>query len=441
MQEMQEVQEVQVQMLERVKEGIQESHYLTDNLLLLLEHVGIYATPQGWIFQMIALCGILLIAWLSNWLTKSLLNNRLLKLVNKSKNTFDDELHQHGFFKRIGHFVPAVVIYLLSQLLIENPSLLAFLQKSAVIYVLISAVMALSALLNTIEDTYNASNLAKKAPITGFIQVAKLFIVIIAGLLIISNLMDKSPLLLLSGLGAITAILLLLFRDTILGFVAGIQIAANRMVNTGDWIEMPQYGADGDVLQVGLTTVKVQNFDKTISTIPTYALISEPVKNWRGMEESDGRRIKRSLFIDVHSIHFCDQDMLSEFSKIRYIKHYIQTKLEKLQLFHSEQHIDTTDLVNSRRLTNIGTLRAYMQTYLQNHPDINQDMTLMVRQRPPTELGIPLEVYCFSKDKNWVNYEGIQSDIFDHFMAILPAFKLRAYQRVSDRPDAKLSGS
>jgi miniconductance mechanosensitive channel len=324
---MQEMQEVQVQMLERVKEGIQESHYLTDNLLLLLEHVGIYATPQGWIFQMIALCGILLIAWLSNWLTKSLLNNRLLKLVNKSKNTFDDELHQHGFFKRIGHFVPAVVIYLLSQLLIENPSLLAFLQKSAVIYVLISAVMALSALLNTIEDTYNASNLAKKAPITGFIQVAKLFIVIIAGLLIISNLMDKSPLLLLSGLGAITAILLLLFRDTILGFVAGIQIAANRMVNTGDWIEMPQYGADGDVLQVGLTTVKVQNFDKTISTIPTYALISEPVKNWRGMEESDGRRIKRSLFIDVHSIHFCDQDMLSEFSKIRYIKHYIQTKL------------------------------------------------------------------------------------------------------------------
>jgi miniconductance mechanosensitive channel len=438
---MQEVQEVQVQMLERVKEGIQESHYLTDNLLLLLEHVGIYATPQGWIFQMIALCGILLIAWLSNWLTKSLLNNRLLKLVNKSKNTFDNELHQHGFFKRIGHFVPAVVIYLLSQLLIENPSLLAFLQKSAVIYVLISAVMALSALLNTIEDTYNASNLAKKAPITGFIQVAKLFIVIIAGLLIISNLMDKSPLLLLSGLGAITAILLLLFRDTILGFVAGIQIAANRMVNTGDWIEMPQYGADGDVLQVGLTTVKVQNFDKTISTIPTYALISEPVKNWRGMEESDGRRIKRSLFIDVYSIHFCDQDMLSEFSKIRYIKHYIQTKLEKLQLFHSEQHIDTTDLVNSRRLTNIGTLRAYMQAYLQNHPDINQDMTLMVRQRTPTELGIPLEVYCFSKDKNWVNYEGIQSDIFDHFLAILPAFKLRAYQRVSDRPDAKLSGS
>ena len=412
---------------------MQQGFHLTDNILALLGHLGIQATPKSWIFQVIALLGILLFAWLTNWLTKSIFNSRVRKLVSKSKNKFDDELYQHGFFKRIGHIVPAVVIYLLSQLLIEIPALLAFLQKSAVIYVLISAVMALSALLNTLEDTYNASNLAKKAPITGFIQVAKLFVVIIAGLLIISNLMDKSPLLLLSGLGAVTAILLLLFRDTILGFVAGIQIAANRMVNTGDWIEMPKYDADGDVLQVGLTTVKVQNWDKTISTIPTYALISEPVKNWRGMTESGGRRIKRSLNIDIQSIRFCDQDMLDEFTKIRYIKRYIQAKLEKMQRFHSEQQIDTTDLVNSRRLTNIGTLRAYMQAYLENHPDINQQMTLMVRQKPPTELGLPLEIYCFCKDKDWVNYEGIQSDIIDHLLAILPAFKLRAYQRVSDR--------
>ena len=331
---------------------MQEGHYLSDKLLSLLEHFGIQATPKGWVFQVVALLGIFLLAWLTSWLTRSILNSRLRKLVSKSKNRFDDELRQHGFFKRIGHIVPAIVIYLLSQFLIENHSLLAFLQKSAVIY-----------MLNTIQDSYNASNLAKKAPITGFIQVAKLFVVIIAGLLIISNLIDKSPLLLLSGLGAVTAILLLLFRDTILGFVAGIQIAANRMVNTGDWIEMPKYGADGDVLQVGLTTVKVQNWDKTISTIPTYALISEPVKNWRGMTESGGRRIKRSLNIDIQSIRFCDQDMLDEFTKIRYIKNYIQAKLEKLQRFHSEQHIDTTDLVNSRRLTNIGPLRAYMQAY------------------------------------------------------------------------------
>tara|TARA_R110002153_G_scaffold27084_5_gene84320 strand:- start:54559 stop:55800 length:1242 start_codon:yes stop_codon:yes gene_type:complete len=410
------------------------NQFLTDSLITLLEQIGIQAKPDDWIFQTFALTGIILIAGLSSWLTKSVLNSSLRKLVSKSKNGFDDELHKHGFFRRIGHIIPALVIYLLSQILIENPSLLAFLQKSAIIYLLISTVMAVSALLNTVEDTYNASRLAKRAPITGFIQVGKLFVVIIAGLLIISNLMDKSPLLLMSGLGAMAAILLLLFRDTILGFVAGIQIAANRMVNTGDWIEMPKYGADGEVLQVGLTTVKVQNWDKTISTIPTYTLISDSVKNWRGMSESGGRRIKRSLNIDIQSIRFCDQDMLDEFAKIRYIKSYIQAKLEKLQRFHSEQHIDTTDLINSRRLTNIGTLRAYMQAYLENHPDINKDMTLMVRQRPPTELGVPLEIYCFCANKNWVSYEGIQSDIFDHLLAILPAFKLRAYQRVSDRP-------
>ncbi|MEP1448729.1 MAG: mechanosensitive ion channel family protein [Paraglaciecola sp.] len=410
------------------------NQFLTDSLISALAQLGVKTTPEDWIFQSVALTGILIFAGLSSWITKRILNSSLRKLVSKSKNGFDDELHEHGFFRRIGHIIPALVIYLLSQLLIENPSLLAFLQKSSIIYLLVSTVMAVSALLNTVEDTYNASSLAKKAPITGFIQVGKLFVVIIAGLLIISNLMDKSPLLLLSGLGALTAILLLLFRDTILGFVAGIQIAANRMVNTGDWIEMPNFGADGEVLQVGLTTVKVQNWDKTVSTIPTYTLITDSVKNWRGMTESGGRRIKRSLNIDIQSIRFCDQDMLDEFGKIRYIKSYIQAKLEKLQRFHSEQHIDTTDLVNSRRLTNIGTLRAYMQSYLENHPDINKDMTLMVRQRPPTELGVPLEIYCFCSNKNWVAYEGIQSDIFDHLLAILPAFRLRAYQRVSDRP-------
>ena len=385
------------------------------------------------LFQISALLVIVSLAWLSFKVCRVLLTGNLTKLVMRTKNTFDDELHQHGFFRRASHLAPAIIIYMLSPLFIGNELLLSFLQKTAVIYALIAVVRSISALLNTIEDSYNASNLAKKAPITGFIQVAKLFLLIIALLLIISNLLDKSPLLLLSGLGAVTAILLLLFKDTILGFVAGIQIAANRMVNTGDWISMPQYGADGDVLQVGLTTVKVQNWDKTITTIPTYALIAEPVKNWRGMSESGGRRIKRSINIDIQSIRFCDEEMLTSYSTIRYIKAYIQQKKDELQAFHSEQKIDTQDLINSRRLTNIGTLRAYMQAYLTNHSKINKDMTLMVRQLPPTELGVPLEIYCFSTDKNWINYEGIQADIFDHLLAILPAFDLRAYQRVSDR--------
>jgi miniconductance mechanosensitive channel len=413
---------------------MQESKDIAQTLLNGLEYIGIQTSVDSWIFQLTALASILLLAWLSFTLTQVLLHGRVILLISKSKNQFDDELVKHGFFNRCAHIVPALLIYLLSPLLIEALALLAFLQKFSVIYVLLAAVMACTALLNTIEDGYNASNLAKKAPITGFIQVGKLFIIIVTILLIIANLLDKSPLLLLSGLGAVTAILLLLFRDTILGFVAGIQIAANRMVNTGDWIEMPKYGADGDVLEVGLTTVKVQNFDKTISTIPTYALITDSVRNWRGMVESGGRRIKRSIYIDIHSISFCDSAMLDEFSKIRYITPYIAKKLQEVKDFQQTQQIETQDLVNSRRLTNIGTFRAYIQAYLVNHPKINQSMTLIVRQKSATELGVPLEVYCFSADKNWQNYEGIQSDIFDHLLAMLPVFQLHAYQRISDKP-------
>lgn len=399
-------------------------------------HFGFTITTQSWLFQISALIVILTIAWMGFKLARMVLRGNFTQLVLRTKNVFDDELHKHGFFRRASHLIPAIVIYVLCPLfIVDHTALLGFLQKTAVIYAIIAIVRTSSALLNTIEDSYNASNLAKKAPITGFIQVAKLFMVIIALLLVISNLLDKSPLLLLSGLGAVTAILLLLFKDTILGFVAGIQIAANRMVNTGDWISMPKFGADGDVLQVGLTTVKVQNWDKTITTIPTYALIAEPVKNWRGMSESGGRRIKRAIFIDIQSIQFCDEDMVKQFATIRFIKSYLQNKKDELQAFHTEQKIDTQDLVNSRRLTNIGTLRAYMQAYLANHGKINQQMTLMVRQLPPTEIGLPLEIYCFSADKNWVNYEALQADIFDHLLAMLPVFKLRAYQRVSDRPN------
>jgi miniconductance mechanosensitive channel len=396
------------------------------------QYFGHVISVDSTLFKLTALILIFGLAWLSNRLTRYVLTSKMSKLVLRSKNQLDDELHKHGFFRRSGHIVPAVLIYLLSPVLLAEGNLLAFLQKAAVIYVLIAAVAAMSALLNTIEDLYNASDLAKRAPITGFIQVGKLFVVVVAVLLVISSLLDKSPLLLMSGLGAVTAILLLLFRDTILGFVAGIQIAANRMVNTGDWIEMQKFGVDGDVLEVGLTTVKVQNFDKTISTIPTYALITESVKNWRGMSESNGRRIKRSIYIDVHSIQFCDQNMLQNWSEIRYINGYIEQKELELTEFNRSHNIETQDLVNSRRLTNIGTFRAYLEAYLSNHEKIHQQMTLMVRQRPANELGLPLEIYCFSADKNWVSYEKIQADIFDHAFAMLPIFELRAYQRISD---------
>jgi miniconductance mechanosensitive channel len=406
---------------------------LSDSIIEGFAKFGVVLSQQSWMYQASILLLLLLTAWLSFTLTRIVLHGRMTKLVLSSNNTWDDELHKHHFFRRCGHIIPAILIYLLSYLLLspEQP-LLAIIQKTMVIYILIATVTAGSALFNTIEDIYNASELAKRAPITGFIQVGKLVLVIVASLLVISSLLDRSPLLLLSGLGAVTAILLLIFRDTILGFVAGIQIAANRMVNTGDWIEMEKYGADGDVLQVGLTTVKVQNWDKTITTIPTYSLITEPVKNWRGMTESGGRRIKRAINIDIQSIRFCDEDTLEQYKKIRYISEYIDSKKKELALYRQEQDIDEQDLVNSRRLTNIGTLRAYMKAYLANHPKLNKDLTMMVRQLPPTELGVPLEVYCFSAEKNWIKYEAIQADIFDHLLAMLAIFDLRAYQRISD---------
>ncbi|MCC2617860.1 mechanosensitive ion channel family protein [Aestuariibacter halophilus] len=400
--------------------------------------VGISTEAHSILYQSTALAIMLVLALVTLLIARWVMQSAVSRVVKRSRNTWDDELEKHRFFRRCAHVVPAVLIYLLAPQLLQAESfLLLLLNKATVIYLILAMVLAGSALFNTVEDVYNTSSMAQRAPITGFIQVGKLLLVIVAGLLIMATLLDKSPLLLLSGLGAVTAILLLLFKDTILGFVAGIQIAANRMVNTGDWIEMPKYGADGTVLQVGLTTVKVQNWDNTISTIPTYALISDPVKNWRGMSESGGRRIKRSVLIDIQSIRFCTEETLSQYKKIRHINRYLQDKLSDLQAFHQQQDIDENDLLNARRLTNIGTFRAYIRAYLQAHPGINQDMTLMVRQLAPTEMGLPLEIYCFSNDKNWVNYEGIQADIFDHLLAMLPLFDLRAYQRVSDRDAAE----
>lgn len=390
------------------------------------------ASPLFTLFSLLILLGL---CWLAFKVTRRLFSGKLTRFILATKATWDDELQRHNFFKRGAHLVPGVLLYLLSPLLFAHtPMLLVLLQKLAFIYILLTAVMLLSAILNTVEDIYEASRLSQRVPITGFIQVGKLVLALIAVILIVSNLLEKSPVLIISGLGAAAAILLLVFRDTILGFVAGVQIVANRMVNNGDWIELPKYGADGTVLELGLTTVKVRNWDNTISTVPTYALIGDSVKNWRGMQESGGRRIKRAINIDIQSIKFCDQDMLDNWEKIRFIKDYISEKKRELAKYNQDNSITEQDLLNARRLTNIGTFRAYMVRYLQHHPKLNQDMTLMVRQLAPTELGLPLEVYCFSADKNWVSYEGIQSDIFDHFLAMLPAFGLRAYQRVSDRP-------
>jgi len=234
---------------------------------------------------------------------------------------------------------------------------------------------------------------------------------------------------LLGGLGAMTAVLILVFKDTILGLVASFQISTTNLVRVGDWIEMPKFGADGTVTDISLHTIRVQNWDKTISTVPTYSLISDSFKNWRGMEESGGRRIKRSINIDVNSIKFCTEEMIERFTRYQYITEYIREKKEELARYNTERKIDTTFLVNGRHMTNVGTFRAYVEAYLRNHPDIRQDMTFLVRQLHPGEHGLPIEIYVFSKIQEWAKYESLQADVLDHILAVVPQFDLRVFQQ------------
>jgi miniconductance mechanosensitive channel len=405
---------------------------LKEQLLRGIQLLDPNLTADGLVYNLLALSLILVIALVVYGLCRLILQTQVQRWVSKTSTQWDDSLQNHGFFSRLVLLAPAVIIYLLIPVFINEQTILhAVLSKLSLLYMLFVALVAFSALLNTVEDWYNTTHFAQQASITGFIQVAKLLMSIVVILLSISLVVDRSPLILLSGLTAIAAILLLIFRDTILGFVAGIQIAANRMFNNGDWIQIDKYGVDGEIKEIGLTNVKVQNWDNTISTLPTYTLTNESIKNWRGMSESGGRRIKRALYIDIHSISLCDKEMLDTFAKIRHISHYIKEKVAELQQYHKNNAIDESDLLNRRTMTNIGTFRAYLVAYLRHHPKINQNMTLMVRQLPPTEFGLPLEIYCFSADKAWVNYEQIQSDIFDHILAMLPSFRLRAFQRDS----------
>jgi miniconductance mechanosensitive channel len=258
--------------------------------------------------------------------------------------------------------------------------------------------------------------------------LAKILVYCVAAVLIISILINKNPLYLLSGLGAMAAILLLVFRDSILGFVASIQLSANNMVHVGDWVTVPNYGADGDVLEINLTTIKVQNFDKTITTIPTYAFISDSFTNWRGMEQSDGRRIKRAVHIKMDSIKFCSEEMIERFMKFQLISDYIIKRKAEIEVYNKEHKVDVSNLVNGRNMTNIGVFKAYIENYLIQNPKINEEMMIMVRQLPSSELGLPIEIYTFSKDKTWKGYEYIIADIFDHIFAVARSFDLEIFE-------------
>ena len=372
---------------------------------------------------------VLILSVATKFVAKRYILSSLTYIISTSKTKWDDTLLRQGVLNRLAQLAPALVIYVLTPFALDGmEATIAFIRGVTQIYFIIILMLVLDSVLNSVEEIYRSLRASKEIPIKGFIQITKIALYFLSAVFVISILLNKTPFYLLSGIGALTAVLMLVFRDAILGFVAGIQLAANRMVAHGDWIEMPNYGADGDVLEVTLTTVKVQNWDKTVTTIPTYALISESFKNWRGMQESGGRRIKRAVNIDMSSIRFCNEEMLERFGKIQYISEYIDTKKHELQEFNKATNVDNTSLANGRRMTNVGTFRAYVQAYLWNHPMINKEMTFLVRQLQPTENGLPIEIYVFSKDQVWANYEAIQADIFDHILAVIQEFDLQVYQ-------------
>ncbi len=377
----------------------------------------------------IAIVVVVFLSFLANFLAKRMLLSGVSYLISRTKTEWDDALLKHQFFDHLAHFTPAIVITLLAPMALEGyPKAILITTNALNIYIIIIGVLAIDALLNAVSTVYQTFEVSKDIPIKAFMQALKIIIYFLAFIFIISALLNKSPLYFLSGLGALTAIFMLIFKDAILGFVAGIQLTANKMVIPGDWIEMPNYGADGAVLEVSLTTVKIQNWDKTITTIPTYALISESFKNWQGMTESGGRRIKRAIHIDMNTIRFCTDEIIEKFAKIRPISGYIETKKKELTLYNTEHGLDDSSIVNRRQLTNIGTFRAYVLAYLKNHPQIHKDMTFLVRQLAPTEHGLPIEIYVFCSDTDWANYEAIQADIFDHLFAALPEFELKVFQ-------------
>ena len=350
-------------------------------------------------------------------------------LIRRTNTDWDDALIERRVLHRLAHLVPGLVIYRLAPLALVGHARLQEIADTGVqIYLVLTSMLVIDALMSTTVDIYRSTKTWREISIKGLIQFLKVILYFLCGVFVVSVLLGKSPFYLLSGLTALTAVLLLIFRDAILGLVAGIQLSVNRMVARGDWIEMPKYGADGDVLDVTLTTVKVQNWDKTITTIPTYSLISESFKNWRGMQDSGGRRIKRSVHIDISTVKFLDEQMIERFGKIQYITDHIEHKKQELAEYNELNQVDLSHLANGRRMTNVGTFRAYVEAYLKNHPQISQEMTFLVRQLAPTPKGLPIEIYVFCKDKVWANYEAIQGDIFDHILAIIPIFDLQAFQ-------------
>jgi miniconductance mechanosensitive channel len=383
---------------------------------------------QAWIQEnpWLSLAGIVVLSFLTFMVFRMIIGRGLTLLAKRTQNKIDDVLVDKLKPFRIAWLAPLIIIYLLAEL---APHYQNWIEKGTLFLILWISLLTFNALLDALNIVYETSTSYRGVSIQGYLDIVKLLIILAGIILSISLFTDQSPVALLTGLGALTAVLLLIFRDTILALVASIQINANDLVKEGDWIEVPSYEADGDVINMTLHTIKVQNWDKTISVIPTHKIMEVAYKNWRGMQESGGRRIKRAIHLDLASIRFCDEEMLSRFMKVDILHAYLEQRLAEIEQERIQMGIEIDSPLDSRQLTNLGTYRAYIEAYLRAHPGIHQEgMTFLIRQLAPGPTGVPLEIYVFTKTTEWIKYERIQADIFDHLLAAVPVFDLRVFQ-------------
>ena len=397
-----------------------------------------YESALNWLEhypQLNTLLGVLLLlvaAWLANWLVKRILVRGIYRALRASVIGEDKALMDSRIIARLANIVPAFIVFVGIGLVPDLPeAVLSTVRNVCSAIIVLVLALAIGGSLNLVNTLYARREDALRRPVKGYVQVVQIVVYLLAAILMVAALIDRSPLILLSGLGAMAAVLILIFQDTLLSLVASVQISSSDIIRVGDWVEMPQLNADGDVIDSALHTVKIQNFDKTITTVPTKRFISDPFKNWRGMRESGGRRIMRHMLLDQHSLHFLSAEEVQSLRRFRLLGEYLEQKEVEIREWNKALEAQGNDPVNSRRITNIGTFRAYVERYLRTHKGIHQDMPLVVRQLTPTSDGLPLEIYCFTNTVVWVDYEGIQADIFDHLLAILPEFGLRVFQHPS----------
>ena len=411
---------------------------IQSNLNQVLTGLGLTPTQALGIGTLTIIIAVLALSWLSYLVTQRVLVKFLRVVCAKSRHNHVRLLTEHNVFRQVALFIPGIVVYVSvsvihATLYAFTANLILFIKTLVIIYLIFITFLLLNSLLSYIEDLYNTLKIAKRHPIKSYLQVIKIVLFLVAGIIIISIALNKSPLAFLTGLGAITAIISFIFKDSITGFVSSIQLTINDVVRIGDWIEIPNYGVDGDVIEMSLSTVKVSNFDKTIVSVPSHALLSSGVKNWRGIQIAGARRIKRCLYIDLHTIRFCTDADIAHFNQVPLLINYLKNKLDEIKAEAKTTQVPPPHpTLGQRQLTNIGTFRAYILNYLTRHPQIRQDMTCMVRQLDPTEHGLPIEIYAFVNTTQWSEYENIQADIFDHLLAIANTFDLRVFQTFSN---------